>query len=163
MCRAYDPKADETALWVCKRQFERELGSKTGQPNKETRYESKLTEAYRERYLEWAANCVSESPGCIQVAPGDDRALDGYVFVLPERFAMIWDGAVLNEFYVREHRRGEETAENLFEAAIDHVESQSLPMDRLVLDVDPDNDRARAFYEKHGFESWGELVARDLQ
>jgi len=39
---------------------------------------------------------------------------------------------------------------------------QSLPLDRLVLDVDPDNERARAFYDRWGFEPWGEMVAREL-
>jgi ribosomal protein S18 acetylase RimI-like enzyme len=32
----------------------------------------------------------------------------------------------------------------------------------MVLDVDPNNDRAKAFYERHGFEPWGEMVARSL-
>ena len=31
-----------------------------------------------------------------------------------------------------------------------------------VSNVDPDNDRARAFYERWGFERWGEMVAREL-
>jgi GNAT superfamily N-acetyltransferase len=162
VCRAYDPDEDATALWACKQEFERELGGNTGDEEKTSRYESKLTEQYRDRYLEWVARCVSDSPGCLQVAPAADRGLDGYVFVLPERLAMIWDAAVLNELFVRGHRRGDGTADALLSAAVEHVESQSLPLDRLVLDVDPENERAKAFYGKHGFDSWGELVAREL-
>jgi ribosomal protein S18 acetylase RimI-like enzyme len=29
--------------------------------------------------------------------------------------------------------------------------------------VDRENDRARAFYDRHGFEHWGEMVARKLE
>lgn len=86
----------------------------------------------------------------------------GYVFVLPETHAMIWDAGVLNELYLAPAHRGEGLADDLLAAAIDVVTGQSLPMDRLVLDVDPDNSRARAFYECHGFEPWGELVVRRL-
>jgi ribosomal protein S18 acetylase RimI-like enzyme len=31
-----------------------------------------------------------------------------------------------------------------------------------VLDVDRGNDRAKAFYDRYGFEHWGEMVARSL-
>ncbi len=48
------------------------------------------------------------------------------------------------------------------DAALALARDQDLPLDRIVLDVDPANERARAFYDRHGFESWGELVARDL-
>ena len=75
---------------------------------------------------------------------------------------MIWDAAVLNEIYVRPAARGTGLADDLLAAVVEHARGQALPLDRLVLDVDPGNGRARRFYERHGFEPWGEVVARDL-
>jgi GNAT superfamily N-acetyltransferase len=82
--------------------------------------------------------------------------------MLPERLAMVWDAAVVNEVYVCASRRGSGLADALFERGLDHAREQSLPLDRVVLDVDRENSRARAFYARHGFEHWGEMVARDL-
>ncbi|WP_128476236.1 GNAT family N-acetyltransferase [Halorussus pelagicus] len=93
----------------------------------------------------------------------DDPALAGYVFVLPQQLAMIWDAAVLNEIYVRPEFRGTDLADDLMNAAVELAEDQDLPLDRLVLDVDRKNDRAQAFYDRHGFEHWGEMVARKLE
>lgn len=157
--RPYDPDRDRGDLWALKRAFERELGA--GAAGKRAAYEAKLTEDYRGRYLDWAGRCVDDSPGCVTVAPSDD-GLDGYVFVLPENLSLIWDAAVLNEIYVEPSRRGTGVADDLLEAALAVAREQSLPMDRIVLDVSPSNDRAGAFYERHGFEPWGELVARAL-
>ncbi len=92
----------------------------------------------------------------------DGDRLAGYAFVLPERLAMVWDAAVVNELYVRPAHRGTGLADDLFERALDAAAGQSLPLDRVVLDVDGANDRAQAVYERYGFEPWGELVARAL-
>jgi GNAT superfamily N-acetyltransferase len=46
--------------------------------------------------------------------------------------------------------------------AVELAREQDLPLERLLLDVDPDNERAAAFYRRHGFEPWGEVVAREL-
>jgi GNAT superfamily N-acetyltransferase len=86
----------------------------------------------------------------------------GYAFVLPESLAYVWDAAVLNELYVVPAARGSGVADDLLDAALDQARGQSLPLDRLVLDVDPANDRARAFYDRRGFEPWGEMVALTL-
>lgn len=161
MIRRYDHDQDWTALWQLKRAFERELGA-AGTGSKATRYEGKLTDDYRKRYRGWVARCLADSPGCIQLALVAGEPV-GYVFVLPERYAMIWDAAVLNELYLDPAHRGEGHADDLLAAALELVREQSLPMDRLVLDVDPDNERARAFYDRHGFEAWGELVVRPLE
>jgi ribosomal protein S18 acetylase RimI-like enzyme len=75
---------------------------------------------------------------------------------------MVWDAAVLNEIYVAGPRRGTGVADELMEAALAVARGQELPMERIVLDVDRDNERARAFYERYGFEPWGEMVAREL-
>ena len=48
------------------------------------------------------------------------------------------------------------------DAASALARKQELPLKRLVLDVDPENTRARAFYDRHGFEPWGEMVAKKL-
>ena len=184
--RPYDPDADRAALWRLKAAFERHLAAGTGGPAKAAAYEGKLTDDYRDRYLDWVDRCVAEQASAVVVAEGDeadapgataadgppDAAGDeatgppddlvGYAFVLPESLAHIWDAGVLNELYVAPAHRGTGVADDLLVAALDAVRRQELPLDRLVLDVDPENARARGFYDRHGFEPWGELVARPL-
>lgn len=63
--------------------------------------------------------------------------------------------------YVDPDHRGTDVADALMEAALSVAREQSLPMDRIVLDVDRANERARAFYDRWGFEHWGEMVVRD--
>jgi len=161
-CRAYDADRDADGLYECKRAFERGLGEHTGGTDKAARYERKLTPAYRRRWLAWVDRCTDNDPRCVTVAV-EDEAVVGYVFCLPERLAFIWDAAVLNELYVAPAHRGTGVADDLMTAALALAAEQELPLDRLVLDVDPKNDRARAFYDRHGFESWGELVARQVR
>jgi GNAT superfamily N-acetyltransferase len=165
--RAYDPERDREELWGLKRAFELELGAGGGE-GKESAYEGKLDSAYRERYLAWVDRCVADED-CVLVAEADEDAsgaepgdLDGYLFVLPERLAFVWDAAVVNEVYVHPDRRGTGLADELMERAVEHARGQALPLDRLVLDVDRENERARAFYDRHGFTHWGEMVAREL-
>ncbi|QDX41747.1 GNAT family N-acetyltransferase [Salarchaeum sp. JOR-1] len=157
--REYDDDTEE--LWRLKRAFETGLGEGTGGDAKEAAYEAKLTDGYRAEYLSWVADCVAENPRCVQVAV-EDGGLVGYVFVLPESLAYIWDSAVLNEVFVAEPYRGTGVADDLMEAALDAARDMDLPLDRIVLDVDSANERAREFYDRYGFSSWGELVARDL-
>jgi GNAT superfamily N-acetyltransferase len=158
--RAYAP-SDAEELWSLKEQFERTLGGETGGDDKAARYEAKLTDAYRHRYLGWVSRCVAAEPRAVTVLDAGD-ALAGYAFLLPESMAMIWDAAVLNELFVRPAHRGTGVADDLLEAALDVARGQNLPLDRIVLDVDPSNERARAFYERFGFAAWGEMVAREL-
>lgn len=162
--RPYDPSSDSDALWELKRAFETELGSGTGGAEKEAAYAAKLTDDYREGYLEWVERCLEHDERSVQVAVADDggAALIGYVFLLPETHAYIWDAAVLNELYVREADRGTGVADDLMNAAVEAAREQDLPLERLVLDVDRNNERAQAFYDRHGFDHWGEMVARDL-
>jgi ribosomal protein S18 acetylase RimI-like enzyme len=181
--RPYDPDddADVAGLLACKLAFERGLGAGTGGDDKADRYEAKLTDGYRDGYLSWVRRCVDEDPGCVRVAvdptdadgpPSRTRGDEGggavpsgylgYAFVLPGPFAFVWDAAVLNELFVRPAARGTGVADALLEAAAAHARGQDLPLDRLVLDVDRTNDRARAFYDRHGFDHWGEIVAREL-
>ena len=159
--RPYDPTADREDLWALKAAFERDLGA-AGGDEKATTYEGKLTDAYRERWLAWVDRCVADDARCVTVAEADG-GLTGYVFVLPERLALVWDAAVVNELYVDPEQRGTGVADGLLAAATELAREQDLPLDRLLLDVDPGNERAYAFYERHGFEPWGEIVARPLR
>ncbi|WP_423995108.1 N-acetyltransferase family protein [Halorubrum trapanicum] len=164
--RPYDRERDADGLYELKRAFERSLGENTGGDEKAAAYEGKLTDAYRERWLDWVDRCVDDDERCVTVAveETDDSGSEvvGYVFVLPERTAMIWDAAVLNEIYVAPDYRGTGVADDLIDAALALAADQDLPLDRLVLDVDPANERAKGFYDRHGFERWGEMVARPL-
>ena len=160
--RPYDAEVDRDALWDLKRGFELGLAEGTGDDEKGERYAAKLTDDYRDRYLGWVDRCVADDERCLTVADdGDDLA--GYVFVLPERLAMIWDAAVLNEIYVRPAHRGTGVADDLMDAALGLAGEQALPLDRIVLDVDRENERAQAFYRRYDFEHWGEMVARKLE
>ena len=169
--RPYDRERDADDLYELKAAFERGLGENTGADGKAAAYEGKLTDAYRERWLDWVDRCVDDDERCVTVAV-DGEAADGaedsgpvvgYVFVLPERLSMVWDAAVLNELYVAPAHRGTGVADELMDAALALAADQDLPLDRLVLDVDPANERAKGFYDRHGFEPWGEMVARPLE
>ena len=156
--RPYDPAHDAGALWTCKRAFERAMGT---DPEKDAKYAAKLDDDYREGWLAWVERCVDEDPDCVQLAVHEAGPV-GYVFVLPESLAFVWDAAVLNELYLDPPARGTGVADDLMEAALACAGAQDLPLDRLVLDVDRENYRARAFYDRWGFEHWGEMVAREL-
>ncbi|WP_227133591.1 GNAT family N-acetyltransferase [Halorubellus salinus] len=164
--RPYDAERNRGALWELKQGFETGLGEGTGSDDKQALYEDKLDEAYRADWLAWVDRCVADDERCVTVASAPDDAggetLLGYVFVLPERLAFVWDAAVLNELYVVPDARGTGVADDLMDAAVALARDQSLPLDRLVLDVDRENDRARAFYDRHGFGHWGEMVAKQL-
>ncbi|MCU4753917.1 GNAT family N-acetyltransferase [Halobacteria archaeon AArc-curdl1] len=175
--RPYDPDTDRDAFWALKTGFERGLGAGTGGDEKAKLYDAKLDDEYREGYLEWVERCLVEEPRAVTVAAVEPDAVDGekvpmtgqgtqlvgYVFVLPESLAYIWDSAVLNEIYVTPDCRGTGVADGLMDGAIEVAQGQELPLERLVLDVDRENDRARSFYERHGFAHWGEMVARSLE
>jgi len=174
--RPYDPEVDTDGLYRCKLAFERGLGESTGDEAKATAYEGKLTDAYRDAWLAWVDRCVDDDPRCVTVAVDNgtdadsnadadsdaDAGVVGYVFVLPERLAFVLDAAVINELYVAPAYRGTGVADELVAAALSLAADQELPLDRVVLDVDPANERARAFYDRHGFESWGEIVSRPI-
>lgn len=158
--RPYDPGADREGLWACKAAFERAMGA-TGDEAKTTAYEDKLSESYRDRYLDWVERCIGENAKCVHVAVVDGD-VEGYVFILPERHAMIWDAAVLNEIFLSPPYRGTGTADELMAVGLSVARGQNLPLERIILDVDMENERARGFYDRHGFEPWGRLVAREL-
>jgi GNAT superfamily N-acetyltransferase len=160
MVRPYR-ESDAAAVWELKRRFELGLGSGTGADEKAAVYREKLDDEYRKEYLEWLDRCIAEDPRAVQVAERENE-LVGYVFVLPESLAYVWDAAVLNEIFVVDDHRGSGVGDDLMEAAIAVARDQNVPLDRMVLDVDRENARAQAFYERWGFEHWGEMVARPL-
>ncbi|SEO66051.1 Acetyltransferase (GNAT) family protein [Halogranum amylolyticum] len=154
--------ADADGLWELKRGFELGIGDETGGEDKGPKYEAKLTDDYREKWLAWVDDCVAENDHCVTVAVDDDGEVAGYVFVLPASLGFVWDAAVLNELFVAPEHRGTGVADDLMEAALTLARGMELPLDRIVLDVDRENDRAQAFYDRYGFEHWGEMVAREL-
>ena len=158
MIRPYEP-SDDDALWRLKRAFETAMGD-TDDEAKAAAYDGKLTDDYREDWLAWVRRCTDDED-CLFVAEGDGD-LVGYLFLLPERLAFVWDAAVLNEVFVAPDHRGTGVADDLMERGLAHAREQSLPLDRLVLDVDGQNERAKGFYDRYGFTRWGEMVARDL-
>lgn len=163
--RPYDATTDAEALYDLKVAFERGLGENTGGDDKAAAYADKLTDDYREKWLAWVDRCVADEPRCVTVAvdeTADGTPVVGYVFCLPERLAFVWDAAVINELYLAPDHRGTGVADDLMNAALDLAADQDLPLDRIVLDVDPKNERARGFYDRYGFESWGEMVARPV-
>lgn len=162
--RPYDRDDDRAALWTQKKAFETDLGA-AGDEAKRATYEDKLTGDYRQAWLAWVDRCTVADPRCVTVAEDESAPsehLVGYVFLLPERLTFIWDAAVVNELYVDPAYRGTGVADDLLDAAVDVAREQALPLDRMLLDVDPENERAYAFYERHGFEPWGDIVARPL-
>jgi ribosomal protein S18 acetylase RimI-like enzyme len=165
--RPYDRERDADGLYDLKTAFERGLGENTGGHDKAAAYEGKLTDAYRDRWLDWVDRCVADDERCVTVAVEETEdsgsEVVGYVFVLPQRMSMIWDAAVLNEIFVAPEYRGGGVADDLMDAALALADDQDIPLDRLVLDVDPANERAKRFYDRHGFEPCGEMVARPLE
>ena len=161
--RPYDPDSadDRRTLWRFKTAFETEIGGETGGAEKSAVYRAKLTDEYKRRWFEWVRRCVEDDGRCVSLAGGEDAI--GYVFVLPERLSFIWDAAVLNELYVVPEARDGDAADALLKGAVELAREQDLPLDRLLLDVDEANERARQFYERHGFEPCGGVVARELR
>jgi len=116
--RPYDPETDAEGLYRCKVAFERGIGENTGNDDKAAIYEGKLTDDYRESWLAWVDRCVADEERCVTVAV-DEGNVVGYVFLLPERLAFIWDAAVVNELYVAPAHRGTGVADDLMGAAFD--------------------------------------------
>ncbi len=161
--RGYRPETDQDTLWRLKQAFERELAETTGDDAKTTRYQSKLDAEYRERYLEWVTRCQTQRSETVLLGtPETATAPAGYIFLLPEEMAMIWDAAVINELYVAPQARGTGLADALITRALEVAADQDLPLDRILLDVDADNPRAQTFYARYDFEPWGEVLARPL-
>lgn len=71
------------------------------------------------------------------------------------------DRLVISDFYVNETYRGTRLARTLIDRA--RARAHESGCDQFKLEVDVDNDRARAFYEKLGFEPYRCIMVADIE
>ncbi|QWC19721.1 GNAT family N-acetyltransferase [Halorubrum sp. 2020YC2] len=104
-----------------------------------------------------------EAPAPVGV-PDPDRGLVAFVSTsvdaCPEVFDRL-DRLVVGDIYVDESYRGTGLADQLLERAAADAREQGC--DELRLDVDVDNERATAFYEKRGFEPYRKQLTREVE
>ena len=81
-----------------------------------------------------------------------DGALCGFVGFYPLKNPKISHKGLLWGMYVKEAARGTGLAEAMVEAVVDHAKGK---VEQILLSVIEDNERARRFYEKMGFEPYG--------
>lgn len=84
-----------------------------------------------------------------------DATLAGYVTTDVDSSPTVFDNParlVVGDIYVKEPYRGTGLARDLMAVAAERARAEDVP--ELRLDVDVDNERARAFYEKIGFETY---------
>lgn len=95
--------------------------------------------------------------------PDADRDLVAFVSTSVDDCPEVFDRPdrlVVGDIYVAETYRGTGLADRLVERAIADAREQDCG--ELRLDVDVDNDRALAFYEKRGFEPYRKQLTRDV-
>lgn len=103
----------------------------------------------------WVAvdgSCDEESNG--RPLAGGDGTLAGFVATHVDESPPVFDRPDrlgINAIYVREPYRGTGLARDLIDRATERAREAECP--ELALEVDVDNERAVAFYEKHGFET----------
>ncbi|ELZ48225.1 GCN5-related N-acetyltransferase [Halorubrum californiense DSM 19288] len=88
-------------------------------------------------------------------APDPDRDLAAFVSTSVDACPEVFDRPdrlVVGDIYVGESYRGTGLADRLIERAV--VDAREQDCGELRLDVDVDNERAVAFYEKRGFETY---------
>lgn len=84
-----------------------------------------------------------------------DATLPGYVTTDIDSSPTVFDNParlVVGDIYVKEPYRGTSLARDLMAVAAERARAEGIR--ELRLDVDVDNERARAFYEKLGFETY---------
>ena len=99
----------------------------------------------------WVA--VEDADGDVDLAAGDGD-LVGFVTTDVDEAPTVFDGPdrlVVGDIYVSESQRGTGVAGDLVGRAAERARSAGCG--ELTLDVDVDNERAIAFYEKLGFET----------
>ena len=95
--------------------------------------------------------------------PDSDRDFAAFVSTSVDKCPAVFDRLdrlVVGDIYVTEPYRGSGLADRLMERAAADARDQDCG--ELRLDVDVDNDRARAFYEKQGFEPYREQLTLDV-
>lgn len=91
-----------------------------------------------------------------------DATLAGYVTTDIDESPTVFDNParlVVGDIYVKEPFRGTKLARELMEYAAERARAADIP--QLRLDVDVDNERARAFYERLGFETYRHQMLLD--
>lgn len=91
-----------------------------------------------------------------------DATLAGYVTTDIDSSPTVFDTPariVVGDIYVKESYRGTGLARNLMTVAAERARAEDVP--ELRLDVDVDNERARAFYETLGFETYRHQMCVD--
>ncbi len=78
--------------------------------------------------------------------------LSGFVGFYPLRNARIAHKGILWGMYVREAARGTGLAEAMIQAVVDHARGK---VEQIIISVIVDNERARRFYGRMGFEPYG--------
>lgn len=109
----------------------------------------------RERLTEagdraWVAVDTDEPPA--RVADADNR-LAGFITSTPDECPSVFqrpDRLKIGDFYVRESYRSTGLATRLVERVVQQAQADGCG--DVTLDVDVDNERAKAFYDKLGFE-----------
>lgn len=93
-----------------------------------------------------------------------DATLAGYVTTDIDASPTVFDNParlVVGDIYVKEPYRGTGLARNLMAVAAERARTEDIS--ELRLDVDVDNERARAFYEKLGFETYRHKMCIDAE
>ncbi|OYR82168.1 GNAT family N-acetyltransferase [Halorubrum distributum] len=96
--------------------------------------------------------------------PDPDRDLVAFVSTSVDECPEVFDRPdrlVVGDIYVEESYRGSGLADRLIERAAADAREQDCG--ELRLDVDVDNERAAAFYEKRGFEPYREQLTREVE
>ncbi|MFY4816552.1 GNAT family N-acetyltransferase [Haloarcula sp. AONF1] len=104
-----------------------------------------------------------EDPAPVDV-PDPDRDLVAFVSTSVDACPEVFDRPdrlVVGDIYVDESYRGSGLADRLMERA--EADAREQDCGELRLDVDVDNERAAAFYEKRGFEPYREQLTREVE
>ncbi|SDE94709.1 Acetyltransferase (GNAT) family protein [Halorubrum xinjiangense] len=104
-----------------------------------------------------------EDPAPVGV-PDPDRDLVAFVSTSVDACPEVFDRPdrlVVGDVYVAESYRGTGLADRLMERA--EVDAREQDCGELRLDVDVDNERAIAFYEKQGFEPYRKQLTREVE
>ena len=116
--------------------------------------EFRLGRLEEESYRLWVAvDGVEASDDAVDLTAGDGE-LVGFVATSVDEAPSVFDRPdrlVVGDIYVRESSRGSGLARDLMARA--KRRAAETDCSELVLDVDVDNERALAFYEKMGFET----------
>lgn len=126
--------------------------------------EFRLDRLDSEGYRGWVAvDGLPEGTGDVDLATVD-ADLAGFLLTSVDEAPTVFDQPdrlVIGDIYVREQYRGEGLARDLVDRAAERAREAGC--EEVVLDVDVGNDRALAFYEKCGFETYRHRMGVDVE